>query len=149
MPEDHRAVTATEAGAGTRMPGSVIATVALGLAPVPFLAIYATLFILRGTVLPVSPPDITSSRGGEALSGVVALGYLIAIIAGVYLFLSQRDRWLLVVGQLAGLAVCVDFVLHPSSGEPGVPLLLGAASAVTLICSLVGPSWNWVGADRN
>jgi hypothetical protein len=126
------------------MPPSAIAAVSLGIAPVPFLGIYATLFILRGTILPVSPPDITSTRGGEALSGVVALVYLIAIIVGVYLFLTQRDRWLLLVGQLVCLVVSVEFVLHPSSGDPGVPILLGATSALSIIFCLVGPSWAWV-----
>jgi hypothetical protein len=126
------------------MPGSVIGAVALGIAPVPFLGIYATLFILRGTVFPVSPPDITSSRTGEALSGVVALVYMIAIIIGVYRFLGGRDRWLLIIGQLVCLVVCVQFLLHPASGEPGVPILLAATSMSALVCCLLSPSWSWV-----
>ncbi len=136
MSDEHQ----VEAG----MPPSVIAAVSLGIAPVPFLGIYATLFILRGTIFPVSPPDITSTRGGEALSGVVALVYLIAIVVGVYLLLSQRDRWLFLVGQLVCLVVSVEFVLHPSSGEPGVPILLGVTSALAILFCLVGPSWAWV-----
>jgi hypothetical protein len=129
----------------SRMPASVVGAAALGIAPVPFLGIYALLFILRGTIFPVSPPDITSSRSGEALSGLVALGYGLAIVIGAYLFVSQRDRWVFVLGQLACLVICVEFILHPSSGEPGVPVLLGATSALALVCCLVGPSWAWVG----
>jgi hypothetical protein len=126
------------------IPAAAIGAVALGLAPVPFLGIYATLFILRGTVLPVSPPDITSTRSGEALCGVLALVFLIAIIIGDYLFLTRRDRWLFLVGQLLCLGICVDFVLDPSSGEPGVPVLLGLVSATAIACALVAPSWAWV-----
>jgi hypothetical protein len=126
------------------IPPSAIGAVALGIAPVPFLGIYATLFILRGTILPVSPPDITSTQTGEALWGVVALAYMLAIVIGAYLFLTQRDRWLLLVGQLICLVICVDFVLNPSSGEPGVPVLLGLTAALAIACGLVGPSWAWV-----
>ena len=126
------------------IPPAAIGAVALGIAPAPFLGIYATLFILRGTILPVSPPDITSTRTGEALWGVAALVFLIAIIVGDYLFLSQRDRWLFLLCQLLCLGICVDFVLNPSTGEPGVPVLLGLVAAAAIACALVGPSWAWV-----
>jgi hypothetical protein len=130
------------------MPGTAIGSVAVAIAPVPFLFIYATLFLLRGTILPVSPPDITSTRGGEALSGLVALAYLVVIVLGVYFFLSQRGRWVFLVGQLVCFGICVDFVLDPSSGDPGVPLLLGATSALAVVLACLTPSWEWISGPR-
>ena len=47
---------------------------AAGVAPLPFLAVYAILFIARGTVLPVIPPDVGNSKGDELVAGLVALG---------------------------------------------------------------------------
>lgn len=53
-------------------PPVVVAAVALGAAPLPFLAVYAVLFLTHGSVHPVQPPDITSSTSGEFIAGCVA-----------------------------------------------------------------------------
>ena len=46
-------------------PPVVIGAVAAGVAPLPFLAVYAVLFISRGTVHPVTPPDVGNSKTTE------------------------------------------------------------------------------------
>src|SRR5207247_522232 len=79
--------------------------IAAGVAPAPFLVTYSVLFLLHGTVFPVDPPDITGSRAGEALAGVVALAFLIAIVLGLAWLLSRRTRWLFLGGQLLALGV--------------------------------------------
>ena len=56
----------------------VLTAAGLGFVPVPFLAMYALLFLLHGLFVPVQPPDITTTRGGEALAGLVALVLLVA-----------------------------------------------------------------------
>ena len=109
-------------------PPTVIGAIAAGVAPAPFLVTYSVLFILHGTVFPVDPPDITGSRGGEALAGVVALAFLAVIVIGLGWLLSQRTRWLFLAGQAATLAVSVDFLLDSSSGGPAVPLVLALTS---------------------
>ena len=54
-------------------PPPVIWAVALGVAPLPFLAVYSVLFISRGTVHPVIPPDVGDSKGDELVAGLIAL----------------------------------------------------------------------------
>src|SRR3954447_16161175 len=91
-------------------PPTVVAAIAAGVAPAPFLATYAVLFLLHGTVFPVDPPDVTGSHAREALAGLVALAFLVANVLGLAWLLSRRTRWLFLLGQLAALAASVDFV---------------------------------------
>ena len=129
-------------------PPTVIGAIAAGVAPAPFLLTYAVLFILHGTVFPVDPPDITGSKGGEALAGLVALAFLLVIVVGLGWFLSRRTRWLFLAGQLATLGTCVNFLLDPSSGQPEVPLVLAVCSGLAIVLGCVPPSWAWASRDR-
>ena len=130
------------------MPGSVITVIAASIAPIPFLFIYSVLFILRGTVLHSSnPPDITSTRGGEALVGLAALVFLVVCVIGTWRYLTQSGRWLLILGQLVTLGFAVDFVLDSSTGEPEVPFVLILSSATALLMCLRKTSWNWITGD--
>ncbi len=128
-------------------PPTVIGAIAAGVAPAPFLVTYSVLFILHGTVFPVDPPDITGSKGGEALAGVVALAFLAVIVVGLGWLLSQRTRWLFLVGQVATLAVSVDFLLDSSSGRPAVPFVLALTSSAAIVLGCVPRSWRWTAAS--
>jgi hypothetical protein len=135
-------------GDGSRdTPSTVVGAIAAGVAPAPFLVTYSVLFILHGTVFPVDPPDITGSKNGEALAGVLALAFLAVIVVGLGLFLSQRTRWLFLVGQLATLGVSVDFLLDSTSGRPAVPFVLAITSTAAVVLGCVPASWSWTSAD--
>lgn len=125
-------------------PPAVIASTALGIAPLPFLAVYAVLFIAHGTVHPVVPPDIGTSKHDELVAGLIALALLIVGLVSVFWFLGGRRRWLFVLGQAATLATAIDFVVDSTKGSPAVPLLLVLTSAAALVLAFLPPSWNHV-----
>ena len=125
-------------------PSAVIAAIALGVAPLPFLMVYAVLFILHGSVHPVVPPDITGSKTGELVAGIIALVLFVVGVVSVYWYLNQRRRWLFALGQLATLATSIDFTVDPSKGSPLVPVLLVATSAVALVIALLPVSADYV-----
>ena len=129
-------------------PPTVIGAIAAGVAPAPFLLTYSILFLVHGTVSPVDPPDITGSRAGEAIAGLVALAFLGLIVLGLARFLSRRARWLFLAGQLATLALSIDFLVDATSGQPEVPFALAVASAGAVVLGCVPPSWNWIDAPR-
>lgn len=129
-------------------PPTVIGAIAAGVAPAPFLLTYAVLFILHGTVFPVDPPDITGSQGGEALSGLVALVFLLLLVLSLAWFLSGRTRWLFLAGQGATLGTCINFLLDSSSGRPEVPIVLIIASGLAIVLGCVPPSWAWATPER-
>jgi len=127
-------------------PPAVIGSVAAGVGPTPFLAVYAVLFIAHGFFHPVQPPDITTTRSGEATAGVVAAVLLLAMVVSIFWFLNGRRRWPFVIGQLATLATSIDFVIDSSTGSPAVPVVLAVTSATALVLAALPPSWDWVGA---
>jgi hypothetical protein len=130
-----------------RTPGAVIAAVAGGTVVVPFLIVYAFLFIARGTFVHVEQPDITSSRTGEAIAGVVALVFLFWILIGIGRLLNGRDRWVFAVGQLICAAVAIDFLRDGSTGEPQVPLLVLLGSVAAIVFAQLPVSRAWVVTD--
>jgi hypothetical protein len=127
-----------------KTPATVIGAVAAGTVVVPFLVVYAFLFIARGAFVQVDQPDITSSRTGQTVAGVVALAFLVLVFLGMGRLLSGRGRWLFVAGQVVTFGCCVDFLLDSSSGEPQVPALVLVASLAAIVLSLLPPSWAWV-----
>lgn len=130
-----------------RTPGTVIAAVAAGTVVVPFLAVYSFLFIARGLFVQVEQPDITSSRGGEAVAGFIALAFLSLVLLGMGRLLNGRDRWLFIVGQAIAAIVSVWFLIDSATGDPGVPALVLAASVLAITLSVIRTSWDWVAAD--
>lgn len=128
----------------TRTPGTVMGSVAAATVVVPFLIVYAFLFIVHGLFVQVEQPDITSSRTGEAIAGFVAFGFLLLVIWGMVRLLNGQDRWMLVAGQLVTFGVSLDFLLDSSSGDPQVPSVVLAASLLAIVLTLVPPSWLWV-----
>jgi hypothetical protein len=129
-------------------PPVVIGSIAAGVGPTPFLAVYAVLFIAHGFFHPVQPPDITTTRSGEAAAGIIAGVLMLAMVITIWWFLNGRRRWPFVIGQLATLVTSIDFLLDPTKGGPGVPAVLAVTSATALLLAFLPPSWAWVGARR-
>jgi len=127
-------------------PPVVIGAVAAGVGPTPFLAVYAVLFIAHGFFRPVQPPDITTTRTGEGLAGIIAFAVFLAIIITIFSFLNGRRRWPFVIGQLGTLVTSVDFLIDSTTGSPAVPAVLVLTSATALVLAYLPPSWAWVGA---
>ncbi|WAX56835.1 hypothetical protein M6B22_20255 [Jatrophihabitans cynanchi] len=117
--------------------GPVVTAIALGVAPLPLLAVYAVVFIAHGTLYPVNPPDITGSKGGELLAGVAALVLFALVTCTIVWFMNRRRRWPFLLAQLATLATAVWFVIDSRTGPPGVPVLLVITSAVALALAVL------------
>lgn len=122
-------------------PPAVVASVALGVAPLPFLAVYATLFIFHGTVQPVVPPDIGTSQHTELVAGLIAVALMIYGVVSVFSFLGGRRRWLFALGQAATLGTAIDFVIDTTTGSPSIPVLLAITSAAALVLAFLPQSW--------
>ena len=91
--------------------GPVVTSIALGVAPLPLLAVYAVVFIAHGTLYPVNPPDITGSKGGELLAGIAALVLFALITCTIVWFMNRRRRWPFLLGQLVTLVTAIWFVI--------------------------------------
>jgi len=125
-------------------PPIVIGAIACGVAPIPFLLTYSAIFLMHATIFPVDPPDITSSRLGEGLSGVVTFVYMIAIIASIGWFLSRHRRWPFIALQALSFGIALDFIIDETKGSPEVPLMLIMTTTFALILALLPTSWHWV-----
>jgi hypothetical protein len=125
-------------------PGPVIGAVSLGVGPLPFLIVYAILFIAHGMVYPVEPPDITSTQTGEAIAGWIALFLFCLGILTVFWFLGGSRRWPFLVGQLATFITAVDFVFDDTKGSPAVPALLILTSGGAIVLALMPASWEYM-----
>jgi hypothetical protein len=125
-------------------PGIVIGAVAAATVVVPFLIVYAFLFIARGIFVDVEQPDITSSRHGEAVAGLIALAFLILVLVGMLRLLNGADRVVFWIGQLIALAGSIGLVLDSSSGGPQVPVVTALAAALAVALSLTRPASRWV-----
>jgi hypothetical protein len=129
-------------------PPAVVGAVAAGTAPLPFLAVYAVMFIVHGGFHPVVPPDITDSARGELIAGLIALvAFVIAVVALVWM-LNGRRRWPFVLVQVAVLVTAVDLLLDDTESGRFISFVLGLAAAVALVLAFVGPSWEHVGRPR-
>jgi hypothetical protein len=127
-----------------RTPPTVIGAVAAGTVVVPFLIVYSFLFIVRGGFVEVDQPDITSSRSGELVAGLIALGFLIFLLWGMGRLLNGWDRWVFVAGQVLTFGIALDLLLDAASGEPQVPAVVLGAALLALVLACLPPSWHWV-----
>jgi hypothetical protein len=125
-------------------PPAVVGGATAGIAPLPFLAVYAILFISHGSFHPVVPPDITTTKHGELGAGLVALALLILGTVAVLWFMNGRRRWLFVLTQAATFATSVDFILDRTTGSPTLPIILLITSAVALVLALMPQSTAYV-----
>jgi hypothetical protein len=126
-------------------PQPVIASIAAGVGPLPFLLIYSVIFISHGVFYPVQPPDITSTRGGEAVAGFLAVLVALILVITIWWFLNGRRRWTFVAGQLVVLATTIAFVADPNTGSPTVPLVLIVTSTAGLVFAFFPVSRHHVG----
>ena len=126
-------------------PTPVIWSVALGVGPLPFLAVYSVLFIAHGWVYPVNPPDITSTATGEGVAGIIAAVLFLLGVVFTWWYLNGNRRWPFVIGQLATLVTCVDFILDRTTGGRAVPLFLVATSGLAIVLALVPSGWGHTG----
>ena len=117
-------------------PPVVVGATAAGVAPLPFLAVYAVLFISHGSFHPVVPPDITTTKHGELVAGLIALGLFVIEAISVLWLMNGRRRWLFVLTQAAALATSIYFISDRTTGSPVIPILLVATSAIALVLAL-------------
>lgn len=129
-------------------PGSVVGAVAAGTASLPFLAVYAIMFIVHGGVHPVAPPDITSTAHGELAAGFVALAWFVVAVAALLWMLNGRRRWLFVLVQLSLLVTAIDFLIDDTKGGRATSFIVAVASLIALVCAFVPESWEHVGRPR-
>ena len=134
-----------------RTPGIVIAAVSAATVVVPFLIVYAFLFIMRGLFVQVEQPDITATRSGEAVSGFVALAFLILVLWGMLRMLNGSNRLIFWAGQSLTGAVAAWFLIDADFGQPQVPAVVLLAAVLAIVLSCLPPATRWVrsaGGDR-
>lgn len=128
-------------------PGLVVGAVAAATVVVPFLIVYAVLFLAHGLFLPVEQPDVTGSRQGEAVAGAVAAVLLGLVLWGMLALLNGSHRVVFWFGQLVVAGAALALLLDPASGQPEVPVVVLAAAVLAIVLSLAPPAARWV-SDR-
>ncbi|HZC69418.1 MAG TPA: hypothetical protein VE442_01870 [Jatrophihabitans sp.] len=128
-------------------PTAVVWAVAAGTAPLPFLAVYAVLFIVHGGFHHVAPPDITSTQRGELVAGLIALGLFVVGVMALVWMLSGRRRWPFVLVQLGMLATAIDFFVDVTKGGRFVSFVVAVAALAALCCAFAPQSWRHVGQE--
>jgi hypothetical protein len=108
--------------------------------PVPFLAVYAVLFIVHGKFHPVIPPDITSSQSGEFTAGLIALVLFVVAFVAVIWMLNGVRRWPFALVQAAVIAGAADLVVDSTRGGGLTGSFLVAAAAVALVLAYLPPA---------
>jgi hypothetical protein len=126
-------------------PGAVVWAVAAGTAPLPFLGVYAVLFIVHGTFNPVAPPDITTTTGGELVAGIIAAALFIIDVVALLWMLNGRRRWPFVLVQLGMLATAIDFFIDVTKGGRQVSFVVALAALIALCCAAAPQSWEYFG----
>jgi hypothetical protein len=129
-------------------PPLVVGAVAAGSVPLPFLAVYAVMFIVHGGFHPVVPPDITSTQHGELVAGIIALVLLVVSFVAVIWMLNGSRRWPFVLVQLADLAAAIDLVVDNTRGGGITAFVLVAAAAVALVLALTPQTSAYIGRPR-
>ena len=126
-------------------PPAVIAAVAAGTGALPFLAVYAVMFIVHGGFHHVVPPDVTGSNRGELIAGLVCLlAFALGVLVLVWL-LNGRRRWPFVILQAALLAAAIDLFVDPTTGGRVVSGLVIVTSFVALVVCVHPQVWEHVG----
>lgn len=126
-------------------PSAVVWAVAAGTAPLPFLGVYAVLFIVHGTFNPVAPPDITGTTHGELVAGLIAAVLFIVAVVALLWMLNGRRRWPFVLVQLGMLATAIDFFIDVTKGGRLVSFVVAVTAAAALVCAALPQSWEYFG----
>jgi hypothetical protein len=126
-------------------PPQVVGAVAAGVAPLPFIGVYAIMFLIHGSVHPVNPPDVTRTHGGEFAAGLVALAVFILATVAVLMFLNGTRRWPFVIMELAILGTATAFFIDETSGGPAISFLVMLTSFAAVVLAFAPQSWHHVG----
>jgi len=124
-------------------PNPVIWAVAAGTAPLPFLAVYAVMFIVHGGFHRVVPPDITNSAHGELVAGIIALALFVIDIVALFWMMNGRRRWPFLIVQVGMLATAIDFFLDVTKGGRFVSFVVAVAALAAIVCALLPGSWEF------
>ncbi len=127
-------------------PPVVVGAVCAGAVPVPFLGVYAVLFIVHGKFHPVVPPDITSTQHGEFIAGIVALVLFVISFVAVVMMLNGTRRWPFVIVQLAVLGGAIDLIVDSTRGGGVTGYFLVATSAIAVVLAFFPATWAYVRA---
>jgi hypothetical protein len=125
-------------------PPAVVAAVAIGTAPLPIIGVYTVLFLVHGSLRPVSPPDVTSSKQGEFLVGWIALAVFILLAFALFWLLNGRRRWPFALMQLGLMALCIDFASDNTVSGRFVSILIAITSLVALGFAFTPPAWRYL-----
>ncbi|MGI8678431.1 MAG: hypothetical protein ACR2LX_07065 [Jatrophihabitans sp.] len=128
-------------------PPVVVAAVSFGTVPLPFLAVYAVLFILHGWFAPVNPPDITSSQTGELVAGLIATAAFIVMTVALLWFLNRRRRWPFAITELAIVGLSIWFLTDATKGGPLISAVVLVATLAALVFGFAPDAWLYL--DRN
>jgi hypothetical protein len=126
-------------------PNAVVWAVAAGTAPLPFLAVYAVMFIVHGSVHRVVPPDITNSAHGELVAGIIALALFVIDIVALFWMMNGRRRWPFMLVQLGMLATAIDFFIDDTKGGRFVSFVVALAALAAVVCGLLPAAWEFFG----
>ncbi|HEX3337117.1 MAG TPA: hypothetical protein VHS54_11700 [Jatrophihabitans sp.] len=126
-------------------PPAVVAAVAAGTGALPFLAVYTVMFIVHGSVHPVVPPDVTSTKQGELVVGIVCLVLFVATLVSLLWLLNGRRRWPFVLIQVGLLGTAVDFVLDSTKGGTYISMLVLFTALVAIVTAFHPQAWDHVG----
>lgn len=128
-------------------PPVVVGAVAAGVTPLPFLAVYAILFIARGTVHPVTPPDVGHSKTAELVAGLIALALFVLGSLAAFWLLDARRRWPFMAYQFALLVTAVYLIVDRTSGAATIPVLLTATALIALVLGSLPQTWTYLRQD--
>jgi hypothetical protein len=126
-------------------PLAVVGAVAAGLMPLPFLAVYAVMFLVHGSIHPVNPPDVTRTKGGEFVVGLITLALFVLITVSLLWLLNARRRWPFVILQLAVLGTAIDFLVDGTKGGPVISFLIILTSLAAVVLAFAPPAWEHLG----
>ena len=124
-------------------PNVVVWAVAAGTAALPFLAVYAVMFIVHGGIHRVVPPDITSSSRGELIAGIIALALFVVDLISLFWMMNGRRRWPFLLVQLGMLATAIDFFIDVTKGGRFVSFVVALASLAGIVCALLPAAWEF------
>jgi cytochrome bd-type quinol oxidase subunit 2 len=129
-------------------PPAVVGAVAAGSVPVPFLAVYAVIFVVHGRFHPVVPPDVTDTPHGEFVVGIVAAVLFLVALVAVIMMLNGSRRWPFLVVESAVVAGAVDLLVDNTRGGGATAVVIGVAALLGIVLALLPPSWSYLAANR-
>jgi hypothetical protein len=125
-------------------PPAVVTAVAIGTAPLPIVGVYTVLFLVHGSVHPVQPPDVTSSKQGEFVVGWIALAVFVLLTIALFWLLNGRRRWPFALMQVGLLALCIDFASDDTVSGRFVSVLIAIATVLALAFAFAPSAWRYL-----